>query len=296
MKVELGYRKEKIADICADFGVAFSYKGSYPLKNNPGYWIWFPHFEKGHKSDYINQFSEDKSRIIVTPANENASANMEKAFDDRIGKKFIAFPKLDDGFYTFSGVYEFSKKESTSEKEVYVKIADSYSDEPEKSNKMLFVILAVVALLLALLGLKFCGTEEKTVTAEPAPARDTVMMEKVVEVVKYVEKIQTDFNNANFEKGKDELNPDTKAVLTVLASQLNKFPDAKLKIVGHASQEGTDEFNQNISEKRAKACVDFLISEGVSSDRLSFEGKGSSEPIDANDLTKNRRTEFIVIE
>lgn len=152
MKVEAGYRKDKIADICADFGVAFSYKGSYPLKNNPGYWIWFPHFEKGFKGDYINQFSEDKSRIIVTPANENASSNMEKVFEDRQGKKFVVFPKLDDGFYTFSGVYVFSKEESTPEKEVYVKVADSYSDEPEPTpvpeekpnNVMKYVIAALV--------------------------------------------------------------------------------------------------------------------------------------------------------
>lgn len=174
MRIEFGYRKEKIADICADFGVAFSYKGSYPLKNDPGYWIWFPHFEKGYKSDYINQFSEDKFRIIVTPANENASTNMEKAFDDRLGKKFIVFPKLDDGFYTFSGVFLFSKEESTPGKEVYIKIADFYSDEPEpvaapapapvKKSKAKKVIIATAvaatATSSALFGLKFCSPEK----------------------------------------------------------------------------------------------------------------------------------------
>ncbi len=177
MKVEAGYRKEKIADICADFGVPFNYKGSYKLKNNPGYWIWFPHFEKGHKGDYINQFSEDKSRIIVTPANENGAKNMADAIAERqYGNKMVVFPKLDDGFYTFAGVFLFSEEESTPDKEVYVKIADFYSDEPEpvatpepepapvkKSKaKKLIVATAVAATATgsALFGLKLCSPEK----------------------------------------------------------------------------------------------------------------------------------------
>ena len=175
MRIEFGYRKEKIADICADFGVPFSYKGSYKLKDNPGYWIWFPHLEKGYKGDYINQFSEDKSRIIVTPANENGAKNMADAIAERqYGNKMVVFPKLDDGFYTFSGVFLFSKEESTPDKEVYIKIADFYSDEPEpvaapapapvKKSKAKKVIIATAvaatATSSALFGLKFCSPEK----------------------------------------------------------------------------------------------------------------------------------------
>lgn len=164
MKVEAGYRKEKIAEICADFGVAFSYKGSYPLKNNPGYWIWFPHFEQKFKGDFINRFAKNNTRIEIVPNNENGAAGIKETvanLKEADNRKLIVFPKLDDGFYTFSGVFEFSKEESTPEKEVYVKVADSYSDEAEpvaekKNNKALFIVLAVVAVVLAFLGFKYC--------------------------------------------------------------------------------------------------------------------------------------------
>lgn len=72
-------------------------------------------------------------------------------------------------------------------------------------------------------------------------------------------------------------------------------PDVKLRIVGHTSSEGDPVHNQKLSENRAKAAVDFLISKGVESSRLSYEGKGSGEPIEANNHEKNRRTEFIII-
>ena len=79
---------------------------------------------------------------------------------------------------------------------------------------------------------------------------------------------------------------------------MEKQPAIKLKIVGHTSAEGDDAFNQKLSENRAKAAVDFLVSQGIAQDRLQWEGKGSTELKDAEnpESNVNRRTEFIVIE
>jgi outer membrane protein OmpA-like peptidoglycan-associated protein len=54
-------------------------------------------------------------------------------------------------------------------------------------------------------------------------------------------------------------------------------------------------FNKQLSLKRAKAVVNFMIGRGIDSSRLTFEGKGSSSPIDINNRDINRRTEFIII-
>ena len=62
------------------------------------------------------------------------------------------------------------------------------------------------------------------------------------------------------------------------------------------SEEGDATFNQILSENRAKAVVDFLVSRGISADRLDYVGKGSSEPLDPKNREVNRRTEIIVIE
>ena len=128
-----------------------------------------------------------------------------------------------------------------------------------------------------------------------------VEIEKVVEVEKIVyvdriEEIEKNFNAAQFVKGKAELSEDAKFVLHDLAKEMKKHSEIKLKIVGHTSSEGDAAFNQKLSEARAHAAVDFLVSRGVEPSRLEALGKGSSEPIDENNPEANRRTEFIVIE
>lgn len=128
-----------------------------------------------------------------------------------------------------------------------------------------------------------------------------VEVEKIVEVEKVVyvdrvEEIEKNFNAATFVAGKAELSDDAKFVLHDLAQLMQKHPALKLKLVGHTSPEGDPVYNQKLSEARAQAAVDFLVSRGVAVERLEAEGKGSSEPIDVNNPQANRRTEFIVIE
>ena len=134
---------------------------------------------------------------------------------------------------------------------------------------------------------------------------EVVEVEKVVEktvivhdtvYVQQIEEIERNFNAAKFLQGKAELSDDAKFVLHDLAKLMEKNVDIKLQIVGHTSSEGDPTFNQKLSEERAQAAVDFLVSRGVDASRLQAQGKGSSEPIDENNPDANRRTEFIVIE
>ena len=72
-----------------------------------------------------------------------------------------------------------------------------------------------------------------------------------------------------------------------------------INIVGHTCSLGTDEFNQGLSERRAKVVTDFLVSRGLESSALSWEGKGESEPRFSNDTeasrSQNRRVEISFI-
>lgn len=77
---------------------------------------------------------------------------------------------------------------------------------------------------------------------------------------------------------------------------MQKHPELKLQLIGHTSSEGDPDFNQRLSEARAQAAVDFLVSRGIGAERLEAIGKGSSEIIDHQNPEANRRTEFIVIE
>jgi len=104
------------------------------------------------------------------------------------------------------------------------------------------------------------------------------------------------FNSIPFAVASSELSPDAKAALDDMADFLQKpfhrYMD--LTVEGHTSVEGDPQMNQVLSEKRAKAVVDYLVSRGVDKDRLKFVGYGSSKPIDKNSLQANRRTEFVI--
>ena len=152
----------------------------------------------------------------------------------------------------------------------------------------LIIGLVIAGLIIAL----FCRPK-----AEPQVVTIT---ETVIDTVyiQQIEEIEKNFNAAEFEKGKIDLSDASKFVLHDLATLMEKNSSINLKIVGHTSAEGDAAFNQKLSENRAKAAVDFLISQGISEDRLQWEGKGSSELKDAEnpESNVNRRTEFIVLE
>ncbi len=112
------------------------------------------------------------------------------------------------------------------------------------------------------------------------------------ETVEAVKTIQKKFNAAKFVKGKTDLSDETRAVLDELAEVLKQNPNAKMRVVGYASPEGDEKYNQYLSEKRAKAVVSYLVSKGVSSKQLRSEGRGASNQVSDNP-DENRRTEFV---
>jgi len=127
-------------------------------------------------------------------------------------------------------------------------------------------------------------------TAEPAPA--PVAEEKVVIVVasepKVEEKVMVAaaepkiiilvFEDVHFDFDQSTLKPEAKVILRRNIRLLQDNPKAKVRIAGYTSASGTDVYNQKLSERRAKAVQEFLISEGVSSQALSTIGYGETDP------------------
>jgi outer membrane protein OmpA-like peptidoglycan-associated protein len=80
---------------------------------------------------------------------------------------------------------------------------------------------------------------------------------------------------------------------------LQKFPKVHLGISGHTDDVGTDEYNLDLSERRAKSVQSFLESKGIPMERLRSRGFGESRPV-ADNTTEagrqgNRRVECIVL-
>lgn len=150
---------------------------------------------------------------------------------------------------------------------------------------LLLLVIGVIAYLM-LRPKEVVEVEKIVEVTETIVVRDTVYIEQL-------EEIEKNFNAAKFEQGKSELSDEAKFVLYDLAKLMEKNPSIKLQIVGHTSSEGDPDFNKKLSEARAQSAVDFLVGKGIAIERLSAEGRGSSEPLDENNPEVNRRTEFI---
>ena len=91
---------------------------------------------------------------------------------------------------------------------------------------------------------------------------------------------------------------DAKTNLRSLASSLGNYADSDLLIVGHTDDRGADAYNQTLSEQRAQAAADYLVSQGVARSRIRTMGRGESEPVAPNDndvgRQANRRVEVAI--
>ncbi len=90
----------------------------------------------------------------------------------------------------------------------------------------------------------------------------------------------------------------TKSNLQELASTLKKYDDTDILIEGHTDSKGSEEYNLDLSKKRAKTVADYLTSQGVRVTRLNTVGYGEGQPIETNDTEAgrqaNRRVEVAI--
>ncbi len=87
-----------------------------------------------------------------------------------------------------------------------------------------------------------------------------------------------------------EILPRSYPILDENVRMLQKHPNVSVRVVGHTDSTGTDKYNQGLSERRANSVMNYFISKGVSSSRLSSEGRGESAPI-ADNSTKEGRAQ-----
>ncbi len=106
-------------------------------------------------------------------------------------------------------------------------------------------------------------------------------------------------NNIFFDFDKATLRTESTSELDRLVKLLIDMPNLKIEISGHTDNIGSAAYNKTLSENRAKSVVDYLVKNGISSDRLTYKGYGFDQPLASNDSEegrqKNRRTEFKVI-
>src|SRR3972149_6958530 len=97
-----------------------------------------------------------------------------------------------------------------------------------------------------------------------------------------------------------QLTSEAKSRLDAAVAAINANPSDTVSIEGHTDSMGSDAYNSQLSQRRARAVVDYLVSKGVSASRLKAVGKGENHPVASNDTregrAKNRRVEIIAKE
>ncbi|WP_316825882.1 OmpA family protein [Pedobacter miscanthi] len=114
-------------------------------------------------------------------------------------------------------------------------------------------------------------------------------------------------DNVYYEFNSAELTEPSKKVLDFLIPIMEDNPEMEIELGSHTDNIGTDEYNLDLSNRRAKSCTDYLESKGIAAARMTSKGYGESMPIAPNEIivkrkkkdnpegrAKNRRTEFKV--
>ncbi|GLT02337.1 OmpA family lipoprotein [Sphingobium jiangsuense] len=96
-----------------------------------------------------------------------------------------------------------------------------------------------------------------------------------------------------------EVQPQFQPTLNEVASTLSQFPKTYIDIYGHTDSDGSDAYNQGLSERRAQSVANYLAMRGVQSARMATRGFGETQPIASNTTAEgkaaNRRVEIKIV-
>lgn len=130
---------------------------------------------------------------------------------------------------------------------------------------------------------------EMTIEILMNPIMPTITDREVI-----LEPIFFEFNKSNITaQGAEELNK--------LVMVMNEYPNMVIFAKSHTDNRGSDKYNMNLSDRRAKATVQYIISKGIAKERISGQGFGESEPkVNCTKCTEeqhaqNRRSEFLIV-
>ncbi len=140
------------------------------------------------------------------------------------------------------------------------------------------------------------GEVEEEIVKEEVMPRE----EKTVEsAILSEEEAKSVFKDVLFDYDKYDIRPDAREVLNSIAAFLNNKREVNIVIEGHCDERGTNEYNLALGENRAKASREYLVSLGVSPDRMIVITFGEEKPVCTEQSEacwqKNRRAHFVIV-
>ncbi len=122
------------------------------------------------------------------------------------------------------------------------------------------------------------------------------LVEKIIELKNVKVGNVITLKNVFFDTGKSTLRSESNGELDRLVKLMNDGPSIKIELSGHTDNTGSASLNNQLSQARAEAVVNYLKGKGIAASRITAVGYGSSKPVDTNSTAagrqENRRTEF----
>lgn len=147
--------------------------------------------------------------------------------------------------------------------------------------------------------IKSIGDEVEYNTIEVPTLEDGQFFHEMELTISYEAAKSYELNSLQFETGKATLKKDCYPMLTDLIEIMKLKPTMKIEIGGHTDSDGDDAMNMQLSQQRAEAVRNYLISQGISAHRMISKGYGETRPKISNATPSgkaiNRRTEITIL-
>ena len=171
-------------------------------------------------------------------------------------------------------------------------------------------IINRIGWLLALFLLFGCKSIHKTVVStdativgmieEKCQELESILPEDVIVEPIYNEEALkvTFYSERMFVANSNTITEESKNILRQFAANLHDNPDMDIQITGYTDNTGREDYNQTLSERRARSVYDYLCEQGVEPIYMEYFGKGIREPVANNNTTEgralNRRVEILI--
>jgi len=170
-------------------------------------------------------------------------------------------------------------------KEVFNRSDSTYSYIVDEETSL----MALYPAYLEMISLGYQNVICKTYILKNAAEKELYNLKKIFGV----------FSDAFFEENEYTASPGAYPILDQVVEIMNNHPEIRLEIAAYADDEGSSEYNMELSQKRAQTMANYLINKGIHKDRLIAKGFGKSKPISPShseeDRKINRRVQFIIV-
>ena len=126
--------------------------------------------------------------------------------------------------------------------------------------------------------------------------REDLKLNRKAPDIRNAERANFKFQPIYFDYDKDEIKPEYEAFLNEMIRVVSSHSDLRVLVIGNTDSDGSDEYNDDLSKRRATAIINYFKAHGLTENHLEFKYNGEKNPVDTNETNegkqKNRRVEF----